>query len=204
VRARGGLKVLPVTQSVVSLHFRYTEAEFVAATRLYMLRVRELRLRLATLFGMVTLGSFLLLMAAAPYMPALWFACGVILLALLYSTFYVAPRRAFGRDPRMKDDFDWQFSEQGIRQKTSHSEATFKWELFTRVIADRRFYLLGYGKHMFVPIPRRAFANPAQEAAFVGLLRRKITPDFNTSFLPADTTRALDTYTPPPTPPDWR
>ncbi len=199
------MKVLPVTQSVVSLHFRYTEAEFVAATRLYMLRVRELRLRLAALAGLLLTcsGGLMLLAGVFSSLPP-WLFCGLALVALLYSTFYVAPRRAFGRDPRMQDDFDWQFSEQGIVQKTSHSEATLKWELFTRVVADRRFYLLAYGKHMFVPIPRRAFATPAQEAAFVGLLRRKITPDFNTSFLPADTTRALDTYTPPSAPPDWR
>jgi hypothetical protein len=113
------------------------------------------------------------------------------------------PRKMYARDPRNKEEFFWQFSEDGIRQKTSLSEATLRWELFTKVLANRRFYVLGYGKNMFTMIPRRAFATPAQEAAFVALLRRKITPDFNTNFLPA-AAGALDDYKPPPTPPDWR
>ena len=190
-------------QSVVNLHFRYTEAEFAAAARLYMLRTSAIVLRLGLVCGLIGVGGFLLSLAAG-VQTYVWLAPLFGLLMLLYVFLHSAPRQSFNRDPRMKDDFYWQFSDEAIRQKTSQSEATLKWDLFTRVIADERFYLLAYGKHMFVPIPRRAFAMPAQEAAFVGLLRRKITPDFNTKFLPADTLRELDGYTPPSAPPDWR
>lgn len=190
-------------QSVVNLHFRYTEAEFVAAARLYMLRTSATVLRLGLVCVLVGLTGLLLsfAMGAQTYV---WLGPLLGLLMLLYVFLNAAPRQSFNRDPRLKDDFYWQFSEAAIMQKTSHSEATLKWDLFTRVIANERFYLLAYGKHMFAPIPRHAFATPAQEAAFVGLLRRKITPDFDTKFLPADTLRALDGYTPPPAPPDWR
>ena len=190
--------------STVSLHFRYTEEEFIAATRLYLLRTPRTLARLGLVVGMLTFGLYCLLTLSFGTPAALLFALPIILFSLLYSTCYAMPRKMYARDPRNKEEFFWQFSEDGIRQKTSLSEATLRWELFTKVLANRRFYVLGYGKNMFTMIPRRAFATPAQEAAFVALLRRKITPDFNTNFLPAAATGALDDYKPPTTPPDWR
>lgn len=187
----------------VGLHFRYTEEEFSAATRLYLLRTPALFARLTLFAALLNGGLFLLLLATTSAATACLMLALVAPL-LLYSLFYVQPRTTYAHDPRFKEEFHWQFSEAGITQKTSLSESNLRWELFTNVLVNRRFYLLSYGKHMFTLIPRRAFATPAQEAAFVALLRRKITPDFNTKSLPADPTRALDSYTPPTAPPDWR
>jgi len=190
--------------SMVSLHFRYTEEEFIAATRLYLLRTPRTLARLGLFSGMFTLGFYWLFSLTAGMPAAFLLILPIIMFALCYSTFYAMPRKAYARDPRNKEEFFWQFSEAGITQKTSLSEASIRWELFTKVLANRQFYVLGYGKNMFTMIPRRAFATPAQEAAFVALLRRKITPDFNTNFLPAAAAGALDNYKPPTTPPDWR
>lgn len=189
---------------MVGLHFRYEEEEFVAATRLYLLRKPALLARFGLVFILVMAGICLLLAALAALPTTILTAAVVAAPILLYSLLYEEPRKAFRRDPRNKEEFYWQFSEQGITQRTLHTEAHINWELFTHVLAGRRFYLLAYGKHMFTLIPRRAFATPAQEAAFVALLRHKVAPDFNAKFLPADQPHALDGYTPPVAPPDWR
>src|SRR5918911_865223 len=101
-------------QSVINLSCRYTEEEFGAAARLYMLRTPAIAARLATFFGLIALGLCLLLALVEVFVPALLLTGGIVLCLLIYSTLYVAPRRRFRADPRHADVFQWQFTETHI------------------------------------------------------------------------------------------
>ena len=189
-------------QSVINLSCRYTEEEFGAAARLYMLRTPKVAARLATFLGLIALLCCLLLALADVFTPALLLATGSVLCALIYSTLYVVPRKRFRADPRHADDFRWQFADDHIRLTTPHIESKFRWELFTQALVSKRFYVLSFGQGQMIVIPRRAFHTPAQETAFRALLERRLNCALTGQT--HDPLPALDAYTPPPTPPDWR
>ncbi len=57
----------------------------------------------------------------------------------------------------------------------------FGWSVFALIVLtweNRQFYLLFYGERLFTVIPKRVFADAAQEAQFRELLQRKISPHF--------------------------
>ncbi|HEX8162025.1 MAG TPA: YcxB family protein [Pyrinomonadaceae bacterium] len=188
----------------INLRVRYTEAEFAAAARLFLWRSPALVARCALVAGLLVSLAFVLA-ALMPSLSGLWLLGGAAWLgALCYSVGYVAPRRRFRADPRHDSEFRWQFTDGGIALSTPQVESNFRWEAFTRAFADERFYVLAFGPAQMVVIPRRAFAAPAQEAAFRALLRRRLDCPFDARRLPDLAPLALDAYTPPPTPPDWR
>jgi hypothetical protein len=188
----------------INLHVRYTEAEFAAASRLYLWRTPQVRARLALIAMLLVLAAALLAMLTPTFGPVFLFGCVTLLSALFVSIGHLAPRRRFRADPRHASEFHWQFDDGGIMLTTPQVESKFRWPAFTRALADERFYLLAFGQSQLVVIPRRAFATPAQEAAFRALLRRKLNCTLEAQTLPTNAPLALDAYTPPPTPPDWR
>ncbi|HKQ52141.1 MAG TPA: YcxB family protein [Pyrinomonadaceae bacterium] len=186
-------------EEVVNLQFKYTEEEYVAATRLYMRRSKKFLFRLALcsvyivaciflLSWLEVAAELLILFVTASFIPPILFVLG----------FFVLPRQRFRRDPKFRDQYFLQFSDDGIQFKTAQIDAALQWSLYNQVWEDERFYILVYGEHMISVIPKRAFAGAAQESAFRQLLGRHLPAHFNAKQL------AADAYVPPAEPPDWR
>ncbi len=190
---------------MVDLRFRYTEGEYVSATRAYMLRSTRL-------MSGFCLSLFLLLIGLSGFTAGfdssfsyLLVGISLVFILIFLMAFFVMPRKQFRSDPRFRDEYSLQFSEDSIHFKSAHLESTLQWSLYTKFTESRRFYILVYGENMITVIPKRVFAGAGQEAMFRELLRRKIAPGANSGRLKEQTTGELEQeYAPPSEMPDWR
>ena len=167
-----------VKMESVDLSFKYTEAEYVSAARLFLWRSPETLIRFVIIFAFVSFSLMLLLLLLDLALP-LWATISLSLLvgiSLFHGFFLDRPRRYFRADPKFRDEYSLTFSDEGIRFKTRHIDASVAWSLYTGVIENKRFYLLIYGKNIpsLSIIPKRAFQDSKQEATFIELLRRHI------------------------------
>ena len=189
----------------VNLHFKYTQEEWVAASRLYVLRQPKMLLRLGVGFLLFSFAISLLAALNDAILPFIFLSIITVLIAFAWSIFFALPRQRFRNDPRFRDEFFLEFAEDGIRFKTPHLESKYDWSLYTGVIENERFYVLIYGKDMITAIPKRAFNAPAQETLFRDMLRRKIMHTSDSRWLKEQPANELrDAYVPPAEPPDWR
>ncbi|HEX8774760.1 MAG TPA: YcxB family protein [Pyrinomonadaceae bacterium] len=190
---------------IVQLRFRYTEEEWAAASRLYIIRQRELLLRFVAMFILIALAFGFFAAINEVVMSLFLLSVGLVLSTFVLALFFVFPRQRFRSDPRHRDEFFLEFTEEGIRFRTEQIDSRLNWSLYSRVIENDRFYVLVYGKGMMSVIPKRAFTAYDQEMVFRNMLRRKFGYTSGTRSLrelPAtDMERA---YVPPPEPPDWR
>ena len=193
-------------EKIISLRFKYTEEEYVAAMRLYLTRSADLiiRMTVVVLYSIACVGLFLWFGFASDLIPLFIFAaCFPFIMAFLL--LFVAPRQRFRSDPKFADEYFMQFSDDGIQFKTAQIDSLLQWSLYNKVLENERFYILVYGKNMISVIPKRAFTGANQDAAFSEMLKRNLPAYANDKRLKARASDALEhSYTPPPTPPDWR
>ena len=189
----------------VNLHFKYTEEEWMAASRLYVLRQPRILLRLGVGFLLFSLAVAILAALNDAILPFIFLSLITVLIAFAWAIFFALPRQRFRNDPRFRDEFFLEFAENEIRFKTPHLESKYDWSLYTGVIENERFYVLIYGKDMITAIPKRALKTPAQETLFRDMLRRKIMNTSDSRWLKERPSNQLqDAYVPPAEPPDWR
>ena len=193
-------------EKTISLRFKYTEEEYIAATRLYMTRSMDfaIRLMICTSYAIACIALFVWLeFASEAIILMIVLACFPFLIGFLH--LFVLPRQRFRSDPKFKDEYFLQFSDDGIQFKTTDIDALLQWSLYNKVLENERFYLLVYGKHMISVIPKRAFADAKQEEAFSEMLRRNLPAYANSKRLKAHQPDERPTaYVPPTEPPDWR
>lgn len=192
----------------VQITFRHDEKEFLAATRLYFWRSKQLITRLAVvdvLFAILAL----LLNVLVDFIVPLWALAAMIVLAWVawyHGLVVELPRRRFRGDPKFRDEFTLTFTDAKIEFKTENVNATFAWNFYTGVIEDDNFYLLTYGKniHSYSVIPKHAFRDPHDEAMFRRLLRRNLDPNLKLGAGEQETTAYVPRSTTNFQPPDWR
>src|SRR5262245_158810 len=168
----------PMNQEVIHLEFEYTEAEYMRAAHLLVLRNSDTLARLIFFFVSIVALALLLTLLLTDF-P--WW--GTVLLTslflgtLYYNALVLAPRRYFRGDPKVRDGYALSFSEEGVAFKTQHVDSKLAWSLYTKVIEGSDMYLLVYGKdvRMMTAVPKRVFVSSAQEQAFRELLSRHIT-----------------------------
>jgi hypothetical protein len=189
----------------VKLNFKYTEQEYVAAVRAYMLHTPDVIFRLGMFLTLVTAGVFMLFINsdAGLLLSLLW---GVAVFAgIAGGLFYGVPKRRFRGDPKFRDQYFLEFSEEGIHLQTANVDSKLNWSLYTRVVEQEKFYLLVYGTYMMTVVPKRTFNGAQQEAAFRELLRNKLATRLKAQRVAGTTANELEGgYVPPPEPPDWR
>lgn len=189
----------------VNLHFKYTEEEWMAASRLYVLRQPRLLLRLGVGFLLFSLAVAILAALNDAILPFIFLSLITVLIAFAWAIFFALPRQRFRNDPRFRDEFFLEFAENEIRFKTPHLESKYDWSLYTGVIENERFFVLIYGKDMITAIPKRTFKTPAQETLFRDMLRRKIMHSSDSRWIKERPSNQLqEAYIPPAEPPDWR
>jgi hypothetical protein len=189
----------------VRLRFKYTEEEWVAASRLYITGQPALLLRFGVAFLMLALAFIFFAMISEVVMSLFLLSVGVVLLTFVVALFFVLPRQRFRSDPRYRDEFFLEFADEGIRFQTAQIDSRLGWGLYTRVLENERFYVLVYGKGMISVIPKRAFTGSDQETIFRTLLRRKLGYTRGSRWLEETPAHERErTYIPPAEPPDWR
>ena len=190
---------------VVQLNFRHTEQEYLAATRLYMLKNTDVVIRLVVFCVLGSAGMLLLSLVMEFSLPV-WFIVALLVLVGLsgfHATCVALPKRYFRGDPRFRDDYNLTFSDSGVELKTQNIHSAVSWNLYTRVIENDKFYILVYGRdiHAIAILPKRVFRDTKQETAFRELLRRHVDHKLKLNAAERETSE----YLPPPSgPPDWR
>ena len=193
-------------EETISIRFKYTEEEYVSAMRLYMTRSTDFLIRFVISSLFMAAGIFLvLLLELESVISFILIFISVIWLLISFLAFFVMPRQRFRSDPKFRDEYLLQFSEDGIQFKTVQIDALIQWSLYTKVLEDDRFYLMIYGKDMISVIPKRAFTSAAQATAFDALLTTKLPARTDLKRLKANKTIEPEKpYVPPTEPPDWR
>jgi len=189
----------------VTLTFRHTEEEYLAAARLYLWHSKALLVRLVISCVLISVGLLLLTMLLDFALP-LWFLLILMLLvatALYHGYLIDLPRRIFRGDPKFRDEYNLICSDAGVTLKTENINSSINWNFYTSVIENDKFYLLIYGKHLpaFSIFPKRAFRNNQDELLFRDLLRRHVDPKTKVS---AGDLETKDYVPPSLEPPDWR
>jgi len=191
----------------IQLRFSYTEAEYLNAARLMMLRETKIVLRLAAFFILLFVGAVLLGMLIPEATFSLWaiFLVMAIFVAAFFQKIIVAvPRKFFRGNDNMREEFLLTFSPDGVWVRTSKIDSKLSWSLYTRVLENASMYVIVYGKdaRMMTAVPKRVFRNAQEEVEFRDLLRLHVDdrlPLTNPS-LEARTPE----YIPGSQPPDWR
>lgn len=80
---------------------------------------------------------------------------------------------AFKRNPLAQAEYEVTYDETGVSAKTSEGESTTTWSIYTRLLEDKRTFLLLFGYGTYVVIPKRVFAGNDAEA-FRELAQRMI------------------------------
>src|SRR6185295_7416750 len=131
----------------VKIEYLYTEPEYLAATRLYLLSTPTIFVRLTVLCVLILFCALVLTIVIGDF--PIWATVFLTLLvdvSLLYNVLVLAPRRYFQGDGKFRDKYEVTFSDEGIAVKTKHIDSKLAWSLYTRVIEGAGMYLLVYGK----------------------------------------------------------
>jgi hypothetical protein len=189
----------------IELNFRYTEAEYTAAARFFYARTIHTSFNLIISIIAIISGLAGVLLAGDSIVWFLLIFAGVILLLMSFHAHFVTPRLHYRRNPKFREQYHLQFSEDGLLFRSKDVESRLEWSFYSKVWETPQFYFLLYGKDMFTLIPKRVFTSREQEATFRNILKLKIDSGVETYNLADKNGAELEgQYVPPRSPPDWR
>lgn len=193
-------------QGTIRVSFTYTEEEYVRAVRAFYARVYHTRFNFSLGAFVVLLGVLMLALGVDALFPIICLAVGLSLLALNVVAHFITPRRYYAANPKLRERYELDFSDEGILFRSKGAESRIEWSFYSKVWEMPEFYLLVYGKDMFSVIPKRVFRDDgSQEKSFRELLRRKLGHFERPGELPsARAPKREPEYEPPASPPDWR
>lgn len=129
---------------IVSLSFRYTEADYVRAMRAHYKTRLRLPLDIAVILGIAFLGAYQIWSGSRTFGIVLLSISGFFALFLI-TVFVVIPRVMFRRQPKFRDKYFLQFSQEGIHFQTAHIDSALKWEIYTNALVDVNSFILILG-----------------------------------------------------------
>jgi hypothetical protein len=196
-----------MSEKVIRIDFNYTEQEYIAGNRLFLLgspRILTRVLVVSALLALVISMASLLWADVPLWAAAAWVA--LVEAALFYSMLVNAPRRYFRGDRRLHDRHEMFFTEEGITVKSRQAEVRLAWSLYTRVIEGEQFFCLVYGEGIRTGtiIPKRAFRDRQDENAFRELLSRHLPKGLKARHADAGRLQESEYVPTDAGPPDWR
>jgi hypothetical protein len=186
----------------VSISFRYTEQDCVAAVRQYH---DSFHRRLSGVFGalLVALGLFTRFVAGDFVIGWILVGSGALAILRFYLFYHAGPRRWHRRRPR-DVEHTARFSDEGVVYRAEGIDSAVKWSFYRSARETEGFYFLLYGDGEYSVVPKRAFATAAGEQTFRELLREHLAAELEPAG-GARAARAEEEYAPPTSgPPDWR
>jgi hypothetical protein len=192
----------------IKLRLRYTEGEWLKASRLLMFADKRSLLSIPIVLASLFIFSFMvaeLLVISIPFW-ALSAASLLLGAAWMRQIFVDAPRRFFRSDRRTRDEWGIAFTEEGVALQTTIGESKLAWSAYEKVYESKDLYVIAMARdlRMMTVVPKRAFRDSNEEFEFRRLLRSHV--DAN---LPVKTIEgrspAEQQYIPSSSgPPDWR
>jgi YcxB-like protein len=160
--------------SPIRVSFQYSEHDYVRAMRLHYASVLRLKLDIAVIVVVASLGVYELQTPDPRWYGIVSLSLSAVLALILVAAFWVIPVLAFRREPKFRDEYSLTFSPEGIHFHTAHIDSQIQWSLYSRALVDAYSYVLYYGTRSFSVVPTRVFENADQRAAFDRLLSEKI------------------------------
>lgn len=192
----------------VQLRFTYTEAEYVAASRLLLLSEKETLIRIALFYGLLFFGLGALLVAAGIDFP-LWAWAAMVSLSGVAGWRQILtemPKRYFRGDRKLRGEYALTFSDEGVWLRTAEIDSKMAWSLYTGVRESRDLYVIVYGQdtRMMTVVPKRAFRGADQETEFRRLLRRHVERNLPRKQMGGGGADVAEYVPSGSGPPDWR
>jgi hypothetical protein len=104
------------------------------------------------------------------------FGFPLILLFVCYLNPYLAARSLYKSSANLRSPILWSFSEKLVTHQMATGTAELLWSSFIKARETREMFLLYPQKRLAFPLPKRAFANEQEIAAFRELIRGHV-PD---------------------------
>jgi hypothetical protein len=164
------IRIKTMASSTVSLCFRYTERDYVRAMRAHYASRMRLWLDIPAIAVAGIAGAYLWHSPTQHWLSVMLIGVSVLLSLMLVAAFLIIPPLAFRREPKFRDEYSLTFSQESIRFKTEHIDSVLQWNMYSKALIDAHSYVLYYGTGSFSVIPKRAFENADQQAAFKELL----------------------------------
>lgn len=160
----------------VSVKYKLTLEEYASAQRLHYVRNEFWRVELGAAIMLIYGAGFWALNGHRFFWQIL---IGIVALlgALLLVRNVVLPILQFRREPKLREECLFTFSDDAIWLKNKYVDSRIEWQTYTKVLENKKVYLLYLAKRMSSIIPKSAFQSAEDEAAFRDLLRRKIAPN---------------------------
>jgi hypothetical protein len=170
----------------VSMTYALSEAELVAALRAQFWRTRIFRISCGVGLLFVLLGVVLFARSQVA-VGVVALAAGLVQFTLLARTGIRGPARVWRSRPELRAPVTLDVSDEGVAATSGAADGWQAWSGFTEVSVRGPVYLMKFGAagagssaELVRIVPRRAFATPADEAAF----RRLAATHTITNFAP--------------------
>jgi len=156
----------------VKLTFRYLPGEYVRAVNAH----QRLSVRLLpdlTIAGILAGAGFLTILFGTDqyfWLGVLMCGTGLAFCALVIVILVVLPRAMLASKPKLHQEYQLTFSDQGVRFRTDSIDSTIGWSIYERAVEVRNFYLLYWARRQFTVIPKRAFETSTDMLTFEALL----------------------------------
>ena len=160
--------------STIGVSFRYTQSDYLRATRANFGSRRRLWFDIAVVVIVAVLGLYLLASQDERWIGSIFLGLSAIFVSVLVAGFTIIPYLVFRRTPKFHDEYSLVFSSEGIHFRTAHIDSQLQWGMYSRALVDAHSYLLYYGPRSFTIIPKRVFEDAQQQETFEQLLARHI------------------------------
>ncbi|MFH1100482.1 MAG: YcxB family protein [Methanobacteriota archaeon] len=168
----------------IILKFKYTEDEFVKTMK--KLNYKFYKWQIFYYICFIIMGLINWLFWNETTLIVIWISLGIFGLFIFSYDFYIQPRRFFRKHPKLHDDFNITFTDEGIEIKTKQINLILGWNNYKKVLEDKSTYILVRSLRSKIItelfrtfIPKRVFENSQQEEDFRKLLSEKVSKDFN-------------------------
>jgi hypothetical protein len=84
-------------------------------------------------------------------------------------------RHWYKHNPKFRERYRLTFSDDGIHFQTESIDSHVAWSHYSRILESDSVVLLVWGTRMYSVIPVRVFSSPTERAAFMDLVRRRIS-----------------------------
>ena len=107
-----------------------------------------------------------------------WTAIFVVLAPVLWFNLLTRLRayQIFRVNPKYREAYVLTFDTEGIGFKTHSIDSSLKWSFYQGILEDTELFLLVSGRWQYAVLPKRAFADAAEQDAFRTLAQQMIAP----------------------------
>jgi len=163
-----------MASSAVSLIFNYAETDYVRAMRAHYASYLRVWRDLCIIVVAGTAAAYLWRVPGFHWLGVTLLVLSVSMALILIAAFVIIPPWVFRRNPKLRDEYSFEISPQGIHYATLHIDTHLQWSLFTRTLIDSHSYLLYWDSRAFVLLPKRVFQTIEERTTFEQLLAEYI------------------------------